>query len=118
MFFLLVISLILNIITITILYFLWKKFKLTAQIIFLFEDSFPELLLLHNKSITAANNILDNEFFVVTPEAGEKFHNFMASITESKNSTLRIIQLLQEVDSNINKSIEIKVKSTEKENDE
>lgn len=114
----LIISLIVNFIVILLLYFLWKKFTAIAQIVFVFEDTFPELIALHNKSISAANVILNNEFFVVTPEAGEKFHNFIESISQAKNSTLRVIQLLQEVNSNINKTIEIKIKNTDKEKNE
>jgi hypothetical protein len=118
MFWILLISLLLNIILGFFLYSLWKRFIIAAQIIFIFEDTFPELIQLHNKSISAANVILDNEFFVLTPEAGEKFHVFIESISQAKNSTLRVIQLLQEVNSNINKTIEVKIKNTGKEENE
>lgn len=114
MIFFLIASIVLNLVLVYLLYFLWKKSMAMAKLIFLFEDTAPELIELNNKSIMAANSILDNEYFVVTPEAGERFNLFIQNIKDSKNATLRVIQLLEEVSSSINTTVEIKIKENSK----
>jgi len=114
MLFFLIASVICNLLFCSGLFFLWKKSITMARIIFLFEDTFPELIELNSKSISAATAILNNEYFVVTPEAGERFNLFIQNIKEARDSTLRVIQLLEEVNSNINTTVEIKIKGSPK----
>lgn len=72
-----------------------------AEIIFLFEDSFPELMLAHSESLKAATLVLENEYFMTSPEVGQKFKTMIDTSIRSKNATVQIIQLLEEIDKNV-----------------
>lgn len=72
-----------------------------AQVIFLFEDSFPELMTAHTESLKFTNAVVESEYFMTSPEVGQKFKNMIDSTIKSRNATMQIIQLMEEVHDNV-----------------
>jgi hypothetical protein len=102
-------SIVFNIALIAMCIFLFRKASYLAEIIFVFEDNFPELMKAHSESLKAANSVIDNDYFMTSPEVGQKFKNLIDTSVKSKNATIQIIHLLEEIDKNIKTKVNVKL---------
>jgi len=93
----LIISLILNFLLVYIVYFMFKKIRIMAEVIFIFEDAMPELLEAQKQTIETMNQALDNDYFVTTPEIATKFKKIIDTARTARESTVQVIELLEEV---------------------
>jgi hypothetical protein len=95
--FLFVISLLANAIFVAIGVFVFKKIKMMAEIIFIFEDSLEELMLSHKESVIAMDELINSPLFVTSPEVANKIKRIVDSTRTARENTNQVVRLLEEV---------------------
>ncbi|NBP14321.1 hypothetical protein EBU95_07960 [bacterium] len=93
----LIISLLLNFLLVYAVYFMFQKIKMMAKVIFIFEDTMPELLEAQKQTIETMNQAIDNDYFVTTPEIGLKFKKIIDAARLARESTVQVVDLLEEI---------------------